>query len=277
MGAIKAASGPEAPENPEQNGTGEKMKSVLVDIDGPLATITMNRPERRNGMDLDMVHAMHDTLATLATRRDVTVVILTGAGDHFCVGADIGGTEADPEAVTHRRLAPAYHSTTLLHTMPQVTIAAIGGGCAGAGLGWAAACDLRFASDRARFSTAFLNVGVAGDMGAAWVVQQAVGPARARELFLFPEKFGAEDALRFHLVTRIFPAATLLQESRALALQLAGRSAYALEAIKANFVAAERLSLEDFIELEGARHMHLIGSRESTAAFEAFAGRAGTV
>lgn len=253
------------------------MSAVLVDICAPLATVTMNRPERRNGMNLDMVHAMHEHLTMLASRRDVAVVILTGAGDNFCVGADIGasanGAQPDPDAVTHRRLAPTYHAATLLHTMPQITIAAIDGGCAGAGLAWAAACDLRFASDRVRFSTAFLNVGVAGDMGAAWLIQQAVGPARARELFLFPEKFGADDALRFDLVTRVFPAASLQHESRQLALQLAARSAYALQSIKANFVAAERLALADFIELEGARHMHLIGSSESKAAFEAFGSR----
>lgn len=252
------------------------MEAVRVEIAGPIATVTLNRPERRNAMNLAMVAELHGVLAGLAPRRDVAVVILTGADGHFCVGADIGGTTTGREPLSHRDLAPTYHSTTLLHEMPQVTIAAIDGGCAGAGLAWAAACDLRFASDRARFSTAFLNVGVAGDMGAAWVIERAVGPARARELFLFPDKFGSEDALRFDLVTRVFPAGSLEQEVAALARQLAGKSHYALQTIKANFAATQRLSLADFIELEGARHMHLIGGPESAAAFAAFAASSGS-
>jgi len=152
--------------------------------------------------------------------------------------------------------------------MPQVTIAAIDGGCAGAGLGWAAACDLRFASDRARFSTAFLDVGVAGDMGAAWVIQQAVGASRARELFLFPAKFDAATALSYGLVTRVVPAEGLLDEA-----ELVSKSRYALSMVKANFISAERLSLADFIDVEAARHIHLIQSPESAAAFAEYAAR----
>lgn len=252
------------------------MQTILAEFDNAIATVTMNRPDRRNGMNLDLVHEMHQTLRSIAARPDISIVILTGAGGHFCVGADIGGGDAKADDVTHRNLAPTYHIATLLHEMPQLTIAAIDGGCAGAGLAWAAACDLRFASHRARFSTAFLNVGVAGDMGAAWVIQQAVGPARARELFLFPDKFGADEALRYDLITRVFMADALQTRTRELAEQLASKSAYALKSIKANFIAAERLSLADFIELEGARHMHLIASAESAEAFASFAAQSGS-
>lgn len=245
-------------------------EAVKLVVDGAIARVTLNRPERRNGMNLEMVMAMHQVLEALAVRREVAVVVLTGAGGNFCVGADLGGGPIDGEAVNFRQLAPTYHITRLLHEMPQVTIAAIDGGCAGAGLAWAVACDLRFASERAQFSTAFLNLGLAGDMGAAWVIQQAVGPAKARELFLFPDKFGAMQALECDLVTRIFSAATLEAETERLALELASKSPFALASLKANLVAAERLSLGDFIELEGAKHMHLLQSPECAAAVAEF-------
>ena len=138
---------------------------VLMERRGALAVVTLNRPERRNGVTVAMCAQLHEVLLALAS-ADARVIVLRGAGSDFSVGADLGGSPGGPAAPTLERLADVYHAATLLHTMPQVTIAAVDGGCAGAAMGWACACDLRFASDRARFSTAFLRLGVSGDM--AW-------------------------------------------------------------------------------------------------------------
>lgn len=245
---------------------------VLCNIEDGVATVTLNRPARRNGLAGSMLEGLYDTLSRLAVSNDVAVVVLRGAGTDFCVGADI---KAFPEGVAgktdHRKVSRLYHTSTLLHEMRQPTIAAIDGACAGAGLGWACACDFRFASDRAVFSTAFMNVAVAGDMGTAWSLCQVVGPARARELMYFPEKFGAEEAMRIGLATRVFSPETLHEETRQLAYALAGRSRAALETMKANFLSAERLGMADYIEIEGARHSHVVTSSETTASFRAFA------
>ncbi|MDO7842198.1 enoyl-CoA hydratase/isomerase family protein [Sphingomonas immobilis] len=251
--------------------------TVLTARDGAVVTVTLNRPERRNGLAGDMLERLFETLSELARDATATVVVLRGAGEHFCVGADI---KAYPDGVKGKtdfaHVARLYHISTLLHEMPQVTIAAIDGSCAGAGLGWAAACDFRFASDRVVFATAFLKVGVAGDMGTAWSLVQAVGPARARELMFFPEKFGAEDARGYGLVTRIFAPAALHAETARLAQELAGRSRLALAAMKANFLSVERVQgLRDYIDIEGARHTHIVQSDETTASFRAFADGAG--
>ena len=135
--------------------------------------------------------------------------ILRGAGNDFCVGADMAGAsdeEETPRPSGFDDQGPIYQASLLLHTMPQVTIAAIDGGCAGAGMGWAAACDFRFASPEARFATAFLTVAASGDMGLVWSLSRIVGGARAREMLFFPEKLTGEQALDAGLCHPAVPA-----------------------------------------------------------------------
>jgi 2-(1,2-epoxy-1,2-dihydrophenyl)acetyl-CoA isomerase len=253
--------------------------SVLVERLGAIALVTLNRPARRNGVTTEMCERLYQVLHALSS-EDARVLILRGEGDDFSVGADLGAVRetaarettapetASPETASPEttafpsfaQISHVYHAATLLHTMPQVTIAAIDGGCAGASMGWAAACDFRFASDRARFSTAFLNVGVSGDMGLAWCLPRLLGAARARELLLFPEKITAAQALQFGFVTRLFGAQALHGAVLSLAEQLAARNPIALRMMKANLLSAEQLGLREYIEIESARHLHGMAS-----------------
>lgn len=228
---------------------------VLVERRGALAIVTLNRPGRRNGVTIDMCERLYEILLSLAS-TDARVVVLRGAGSDFSVGADLDGHSETTAFPTLERLGHVYHAATLLHAMPQVTIAAIDGGCAGASMGWACACDLRFASDRAKFSTGFLKLGVSGDMGLAWSLSRIVGGARARELLFFPERITVQQALNFGLITRLFPAEALHESVIALAEELAARNPFALRMMKANLVSAETLEVRDYIEIESARHLH---------------------
>jgi len=238
----------------------EAEPTVLVEREGAIAVITLNRPARRNGVTVEMCGAIHDATRDVAA-SDARVVILRGAGNDFCVGADIMASSGDAPDPARRPPALAdlgliHHAATLLHTMPQVTIAAVDGGCAGAGMGYAAACDFRFATAEARFSTAFLNVGVSGDMGLAWSLTRIVGGARARELLFFPEKLTGAQAFELGIVTRLFPRATLHDEVLALASQLCAREPFALRMMKANCLSAEEVPIAQFIEIETARQVH---------------------
>jgi 2-(1,2-epoxy-1,2-dihydrophenyl)acetyl-CoA isomerase len=228
--------------------------TVLTEREGAIAIVTLNRPERRNGVTVELCHALYDAVREVAA-SDALVLVLRGAGSDFCVGADIGGEASGSAPPTLEDLGLIHHASTLLHTMPQVTIAAIDGGCAGAGLGWAAACDFRFASDAARFNTAFLDVGVPGDMGLAWSLARIVGGGRAREMLFFPEKLNAAQALEYGLVTRVFPREALWEEVMPLARQLAAREPFALRMMKANMVSAEELPIGAFIDIETARQV----------------------
>lgn len=244
------------------------MAEVLVERRDAIAVVTLNRPDRRNGVTIPMCHELFDAVRDVAA-SDARVVVLRGAGDHFCVGADLGNAPTD-DPVDFEHLRTVYHAATLLHTMPQVTIAAIDGGCAGAGMGWAAACDFRFASDRAMFSTAFLAVGVAGDMGLAWSLNRIVGGARARELLFFPDKFRAAEALSHGLVTRLFAADRLHDETLALAARLAAVHLLPLSMMKANMLSAETLPMDAYVDLESARHLHLAAGPSLREGMKAF-------
>jgi 2-(1,2-epoxy-1,2-dihydrophenyl)acetyl-CoA isomerase len=248
--------------------------SVLVEQQGGVTIVTLSRPGRRNGVTMEMCEELYEALRPLPA-GDSRVVVLRGAGDDFSVGADLTGGEPSG-APTLERLGPVYHASTLLHNMPQVTIAAIDGGCAGAAMGWACACDFRFASERAKFATGFLKVGVSGDMGLVWTLVRLVGAARARELLFFPEKLTAQDALGFGLVTRLFGADALHEEVLALADGLASLHPFPLRMMKANVLSAERLDLEEYIEVESARHLHVTGSQSFREGIESFGrGRSG--
>jgi 2-(1,2-epoxy-1,2-dihydrophenyl)acetyl-CoA isomerase len=243
-------------------------QTVRYEKNGPIATLTLNRPERMNGMTNEMALEARDVLAAVAQDREVRVLVLTGAGRAFSPGADLQVVATD-EGRPVELTAEDFRSAVLLHDMPAVTIAAINGACAGAALGWACACDFRFAAASARFNTAFLDVGVAGDMGGPWTLARIVGPARARELFFFPDKFGAEDALRIGLVSRVFPDDRFRAEVQAVAERLAAAAPIALRTLKQNFVDAERMEFRDYVSLESERHLRMFQTADTREAFAA--------
>jgi 2-(1,2-epoxy-1,2-dihydrophenyl)acetyl-CoA isomerase len=241
---------------------------VLSERRGDVLIVTLNRPARRNGITAEMCQRLYEILLPIPS-SDARVVVLRGAGDDFSVGADLTGGESTGTP-SFEELGPSYHSSTLLHAMPQITIAAIDGGCAGAALGWACACDFRFASDRAKFATAFLKVGVSGDMGLTWSLPKLVGAARARELLFFPEKIDASEALELGLITRLFAPDALHDEVLARAETLASHHPFPLRMMKANLLSAERMDLGEYIEVESARHLHVAAGPSLRQGIEAF-------
>lgn len=249
--------------------------SVLVERRDSLAVVTLNRPARRNGITGRMMTELYAALSGAAADPAVRVLVLRGAGADFCPGADIGhyasgddrrgGSEPGWSGVRE------FDVAVLLHEMPAVTIAAVRGACAGAGLGWACACDLRLADETARFNTAFLDVGVAGDMGLPWALPRLVGAAKARELSLLPGKFDAREAERLGLLSRVVPAAEFEGALDALTGRLTGAAPLALATLKSNYLAAEKMGFADFVALEAERHVRLFQSRDTREAFAAFA------
>src|SRR6516162_10903938 len=191
--------------------------TILCEVAGGIARLTLNRPERLNGMTNRMVIETGDALARVTADPNVRVLLLTGAGRGFCPGADLGHFSSGGAASDDRLLPEHLAVPRLLHEMPAVTIAAVNGACAGAGLGWACGCDLRVAARSANFSTAFLRVAVAGDMALPWTLPRLVGAAKARELSFLCEKFSAEEAARIGLVARVWDDASFRGEVDALA------------------------------------------------------------
>ena len=246
----------------------ESRETVLYEVDGPLATVTLNRPESLNGITNRMMRELYETLNEVAADRNVRAVLFTGAGRAFCPGADLKAFTGDEQQEPNRR--EYFHVTSLLHEMPKVTIAAVNGACAGAGFGWACACDLRYATERAMFNSAFLGVGISGDMAGPWLLPRIVGATKAREIFFTSQKFGAAEALDMGLVLATFPDETFGEEVRAIAKRISKSAPLAIGEMKKNFVAAESLSLRDYIELETERHNRTGASEDTREAFRAF-------
>jgi 2-(1,2-epoxy-1,2-dihydrophenyl)acetyl-CoA isomerase len=229
------------------------MDTIKFETDNGIGWLKMNRPDRMNGMTNRMLVETHDCLQEVAARTDVRVVVLTGEGRGFCPGADLkhyAAGEKDIASAPHHFRVPV-----LLHEMPQVTIAAINGGCAGAGLAWASACDLRIASAKARFAIGFLEVGVSGELGLGWTLTRNLGAAKARELYLMPGKFDAAAALAMGFVSAVHEPEDFDAAARALVADLAGRDRGALRDIKANLLDAGRLPLREYIDAESERHL----------------------
>ncbi len=249
-------------------------QTIDLTITHRIARLTFARPEARNSLTGEMVLEIHDAAARVAADPNVQVLVVRGRGRDFCPGADVKGyNAADTSDEPHVPSAPSllpYQTTVLLHDMPAVTIAAIQGGCAGAGFGWACACDLRIADTSARFNTAFLDVGVAGDMAVPWLLPRLVGAGTARDLSFFPRKFDSEEAYNIGLVDRLCDPDSFDTEVEALVDRLANAAPLALKALKSHYVQAESLSLSDYVAVESARHHQLFATEDRAEAFAAF-------
>jgi len=198
-------------------------QTLLVDRAGAFATITLNRPEARNAIDLlmrqELVAAMDEVEADEATQ----VLILTGAGGHFCAGGDVKSMrERRLTAAEGRARVESLNRMVLrLVDFPRPTIAMVDGYAVGAGTNLALCCDLVVASDRARFGELFNKIGLVPDGGGTWLLSRLVGLARAKELIFTGEVFDAAEAARIGLVNRVVPAADLATVTRALAERIA--------------------------------------------------------
>lgn len=229
--------------------------------------ISINRPERRNAVNRDIILQLYNLLAPISIDPNLSVLILRGEGNDFCVGADVANIEKGSVSDHDHRY---FQIPVLLHNMRAVTIAAIRGGCAGAGLSWATACDFRIADVSARFNTAALRLGLAGDMGAPWFLTRIIGAGRARDLCFFPRKLDASEAESIGLVSKVTTSADFEQVLQAMIDELAGFAPLALAGLKANFVEAERTDLQSFIAIESLRQRQLFASEDRVEGVQAF-------
>jgi 2-(1,2-epoxy-1,2-dihydrophenyl)acetyl-CoA isomerase len=224
--------------------------------------LTMNRPDKLNALSEQMVAGLLEQLHHAASDPEVGAIVLTGAGRGFCAGGDISRMRDRNEAAGHdggqglgieNRIAGTRHGeeiSLLLHEIPKVTIAAVNGPVAGAGLGVCLACDLRIASEAARFGTAFARVGYSGDYGGTYFLTQLVGPAKARELYFLAEFVNADEALKIGIVNRVVPAALLAQEVHTCAKRIASGPRVAYGYMKGNLNAALNTDLRTLLDRE---------------------------
>jgi enoyl-CoA hydratase/carnithine racemase len=213
------------------------MSELLVERDGPVAILTLNRPERLNAISAPMLMALSESLVACDRDPGVRAIILTGAGRGFCAGLDlqdaasgagIGGGGGGLGATLDLRDAPPI----VLHRIDTPTICALNGGAAGYGMDLALGCDIRIAAESAKLAAAFTRRGVLPESGGTWLLPRLVGWSKAAEIIFTGRTLRARDCLELGLVSRVVPDELLLKEARALATEIAGNAPLAVQASK---------------------------------------------
>lgn len=247
---------------------------VLQKLEGGLLTITMNRPERKNALNPEMVAGLVEAARRAADDAEVRAVLFKGAGGSFCVGGDVKSMAAGraplPFEVKMANLRRGMEVSRILHQMPKPVVAQLDGAAAGAGLSMALSCDLRIASESCKITTAFAKVGFSGDYGGTYFLTQLLGSARARELYLTSPVLTAKEAHAIGMVTKVVPDAEIDAAAHELALSLAQGPSIALGYIKRNINNAEHLPLEDCFDGEAIHHTRCSDTEDHKEAAKAF-------
>jgi 2-(1,2-epoxy-1,2-dihydrophenyl)acetyl-CoA isomerase len=249
-------------------------ETILVDRVQDVATVTFNRPEARNAIDVRMREELVGTFDELEADETVRAIILTGAGGHFSAGGDVKTMAKRHTAAEGRARVELLNRFVLrLFNFPKPTLAMVDGFAVGAGCNIALGCDLVIASDRARFGEVFAKIGLVPDGGGTWLLPRLVGLAKAKELVFTADIIAAAEALRIGLVNRVVPAAELEATTRALAAKIAAGPPATLALAKSLLNRASTVELPAALELEAFAQGQAITSEDHAEGVRAFLER----
>lgn len=250
-------------------------ETLIVDRAGGVVTLTLNRPDSMNALNVDLKVALREILGELETDRSCRAVVLTGAGRAFCVGQDLREHAATLEGPSFNQLdTVSTHYNPIAHrlaSLPKPVVAAVRGVAAGAGAAMALLADFRVGGPGTSLLMAFANVGLAGDTGVSWSLPRLVGHAKAVELLMLAEPLPATEAARLGLLNRLVDDDdAVLSAAQELAARLAAGPTVAYGAIKRQLAVGDTGTLTDALAAE-AQAQSICGAtadhRAATAAF----------
>jgi 2-(1,2-epoxy-1,2-dihydrophenyl)acetyl-CoA isomerase len=252
-----------------------QFENIILEHEGPIAWIRLNRPEALNAFADNMRDELLQALLDAQQREDNRVVVITGSGRAFCAGGDVKrmvelkaqGSDFGPVRANMESGAAVVR---LIHEMDRPVVAMVNGIAAGAGCNLALACDLRIASENAKFAQSFVKVGLHPDWGGSYFLPRIVGSARALELLWSGRTVEAEEALSMGLVNRLLPAARLEEATRVLAQQLADAPASVLRLCKLAVDQSGQFDLEGMLEFEMEGQAQCWAAPESGEGLRAF-------
>ena len=231
---------------------------IQTQVADRIATLTFHRPEKLNALSQQLISDSIATLRAWSIDPAVGVIIVTGSGRAFCAGGDVSSMAKD----TGRSLEESIDGlrdwqeiSWLLYSIPKVTIAAVNGFAMGAGLGVCLACDLRIASDQAKFGTAYAKVGYGGDFGTTWLLTHYAGAPKAKELMFLGDVIDAAEAHRLGLVNRVVPHNQFESEVRQWAARIAAGPLTSLRYMKANINLATHTDFRTLLDREAETHL----------------------
>lgn len=250
---------------------------VLLQEENGLVTLTLNRPEALNTIDLAMGAALRDVFAQLATRQDLRAVLITTNGKYFSAGGNVpefAGLVTQDAAARRayftQLIANIHTAIATITSLQAPVVACVPGGASGIGISLIAACDFVLASEKSVYNMAYMNLGATPDGGASWSLPRLMGMRQARELILLSERFQGEDALRLGLVDRLVAAESLQDEALALAQRLAAGPTQAYARAKKLLAQSLQNSLPQQLAAEQESFLASCTTRDFVEGVEAF-------
>ena len=242
-------------------------EAVLVQRHGAVASVVMNRPEKRNALSAELYLGLSEVFEALQDEPEVRAIVLSG-GQHFCAGGDIGGLDA-PGLEFRREMLRGQRAVRAMIGGRLPVIAAVEGNAYGAGLSLAMACDFVVADENTAFCAVFPRLGLTPDYGLLWTLPQRVGIAKAREMMMFGEVVRGQQALDCKLIDRLVPAGNVQPTALAMAEQLASAAPGTIATIK-TALSRMPMSLDTTLAWEADTQAVLVNSEDFAEGLRAF-------
>jgi enoyl-CoA hydratase/carnithine racemase len=245
-------------------------KILLIEDQGRIEILTLNRPEVLNAFNMDLLHALKEQIHILQARQDIRVVIITGAGKAFSAGADLDERAALDERSVKNYIFTISELFMSIESLNKPVIAAINGIALGGGTELALACDIRIASMNATMGLTETHLGVIPGAGGTQRLPRLIGPGKAKELIFTGQKVGAEEALRIGLVNQIFSQASLLEECKKMVAMICEAGPIAIEQAKYAIDAGLNTDLRTGLEIESKAYWVTIPTTDRLEGLAAF-------
>jgi 2-(1,2-epoxy-1,2-dihydrophenyl)acetyl-CoA isomerase len=232
---------------------------LLTEVHDRVATLTLNRPEKLNAINVPLLHEARAILKKWSRDPEIGAIVVTGSGRAFCAGGDVSMMAREDDSSTLEQkidgLRDMQEISWLLYSSPKVTIASVNGFAMGAGLGIALACDLRIASSAAKFGTAYAKVGYGGDFGTTWLLTHYAGAPKAKEMFFLADPIDSTEAHRIGLVNRVVEPEALAAETTSIAARIAQGPLTSYRYMKANVNLAAAVDFRTLLDREPETHL----------------------
>lgn len=231
---------------------------IQTSVSDRIATLTFDRPEKLNALGAELIAQSVAALHAWSADPEVAVIVVTGSGRAFCAGGDVSNMAKENNRSLEESidgLREWQELSWLLYNIPKVTIAGVNGFAMGAGLGVCLACDLRLASDQAKFGTAYAKVGYGGDFGTTWLLTQYAGAPKTKELMFLADVIDAAEAHRLGLVNRVVPHDQFAAELCQLASRIAAGPLTSFRYMKANINLATHTDFRTLLDREAETHL----------------------
>lgn len=233
--------------------------TITVDRQGPVAIVTLDRPETKNAITQDMRGQLYGAMEQIALDHDIRSVVLTGAGGDFCSGMDVGGMGRGGVTGSMDRMHTLNRIARAIYSLKKPTIAAVPGVCVGVGFSYALACDIVLAAEKAKFAAIFRNIALAPDGGLVWHLRQLLGVQKAKELVYSGRIIRADEAVALGLAYEKVADDALMDRALELAASFATGPTIAMGLAKRQFDLAWNNSFDQYLDMEAT--MQPIASR----------------